>query len=185
ALVLLFVAPARRSPAQGSRPIETFRAFAVAVGTAQSTVVDIAITRWSTDEEREKLLTAVQEFGSDRLADELQKISPPVGSIRTPGSLAYDLYYARNHPNPDGSRRVVLATNRWISFREAANETRSLHYQVTLIELHIGADGKGEGKIVPAARVTWDRTAHRIEIENYNALPVDLLNIKATQYTSP
>jgi hypothetical protein len=32
---------------------------------------------------------------------------------------------------------------------------------------------------VPAAKVTWDKDAKRIEIENYNALPVDLLQVKA------
>ena len=94
---------------------------------------------------------------------------------------SYDLYYSRNHPNPDGSRRIVLATNRWVSFREAANDTRSMHYQVTVIELRVGADGNGEGKIVRAAKVKWDRTAHRIEIENYSALPVDLLEVKETR----
>jgi hypothetical protein len=47
----------------------------------------------------------------------------------------------------------------------------------TLVELHIDKNGKGEGKIVPAAKVTWDKDAKRIEIENYNALPVDLLQV--------
>jgi hypothetical protein len=30
---------------------------------------------------------------------------------------------------------------------------------------------------VPAAKVTWDKDAKRIEIENYTALPVDLLQV--------
>jgi hypothetical protein len=180
-LALLLLAPAPAGRAQTSRPIEKFQAFAAALGTGRSAVVDIAINRWSTDEEREMLLSTVQEFGSNRLADALQKIRPPVGYIRTSGSIAYDLYYARNHANPDGSRRIVLATNRWVTFREAANNTRSMQYQVTVIELHINADGKGEGKLVPAAKVKWDRAAHRIEIENYSALPVDLLEVHAVQ----
>ena len=180
-LALLCLAPTPPAAAQNPGPTEKFQAFAAALGTGRSAIVEIAITRWSTDEEREKLLTTVQEFGSDRLVQELEKIRPPVGYIRTPTSVAYDLYYARNHANPDGSRRIVLATNRRVSFREVANNTRSMQYQVTVIELHLGADGKGEGKLVPAAKVTWDRTAHRIEIENYSALPVDLLNVHAVK----
>ncbi len=163
--------------AASEKPIERFEAFAAALGTGRSAVVEIAIDRWSTDEERERLLTAVQEFGPDRLVDELQKIRPPVGYIRRTSSVAYDLYYARNHVNPDGSRRIVLATNRRVSFREAVSSSRSLQYQTTVIELHIGANGKGEGKLVTAAKVSWDRDAHRIEIENYEALPVDLLDV--------
>lgn len=161
------------------KPIEKFTCFAASLGTGKAGVVEIGIARWSTDEEREKLLTTLQEFGSDKLADELSKIRPPVGYIRTPSRLGYDLFYARNHPNPDGSRRIVMATNRPLSFREVAGAERSGQYQVTVIEMHLGADGKGEGKIVPAAKIHWDNTTKTIEIENYNALPVDLLQVKS------
>jgi len=79
------------------------------------------IYRWSTDEERERLLTTLQEFGPDKLLDALEKVRPPVGAIRTATSLSCDLYYARNNPSPDGGRRVILATNRPVSFRELRN----------------------------------------------------------------
>lgn len=166
-----------RANAASQKPVEKFEAFAASLGTGRSAVVEVGIYRWSTDEEREMLLTTLQEFGPDKLVDALQKIRPSVGYIRTPGTVAYDLYYARNHPNPDGSRRIVLATNRLVSFREVAGNARSMQYQVTFMELRINADGKGEGKLVPAAKISWDRAAHRIEIENYNALPVDLLEV--------
>jgi hypothetical protein len=135
------------------------------------------VYRWSTDEEREALLTTLQEFGPDGLLKALEKIRPPVGRMRTPGSIGWDLYYARNNPLPDGSRRVILATNRRVAFREVANNTRSMQYQFTLIEMRIDKHGNGEGKLVPAAKVSWDRDSKRIEIENYSALPVDLLKV--------
>ena len=159
------------------KAVERFEAYAVSLGTGRSAVVEIAINRWSTDAERDMLLTTLQEFGQDKLLDTLMKIKPPVGYIRRAGSVAWDLYYARNNVMPDGSRRVVCATNRPVNFREAANNTRSMDYQFTVIELHLGAGGEGEGKIVPAAKVSWDRDAKRIEIENYNALPVDLTKV--------
>ena len=165
--------------AQEDKPIEKFTAFAASLERGRAGAVEILINRWSTDEERDRLLTTLQEFGQDKLLDELQKIRPPVGRIRSPGSIGWDLYYARNHPNPDGNRRVVLATNRRVAFREAANNTRSMDYQFTLIELRLDATGKGEGKLVPAAKVTWDRDKKVLEIENYSALPVELLSVKA------
>ena len=176
-ILVLFLAGAALAAAP--KPIESFRAFAVALGTGKAGVIDIDIYRWSTDEEREALLTTLVEFGPDKLLDALQKIRPPVGYIRTPTSLGWDLYYARDNPAPDGGRRIVLATNRRVSFREAANNTRSMQYQFTLIELHIDKSGKGEGKLVPAAKVSWDTKAKKIEIDNYNALPVDLINVTA------
>jgi hypothetical protein len=176
-IAVLFLVGTAVAAAREEKPIERFTAFAASLGTGKAGVVEIGIYRWSTDEERERLLTTLQEFGRDKLIDELQKIRPPVGYLRTPTTLAYDLYYARNHPAADGGRRIILATNRRVSFREAANNTRSMQYQFTLIELHIDKNGKGDGKIVPAAKVTWDKDAKRIEIENYNALPVDLLQV--------
>ena len=165
--------------AERSKPIETFTCFAVSLGTGKAGVVDITINRWSTDEEREMLLTTLQEFRQHKLLAALEKIRPPVGYMRTPNSIGYDLYYARNNPQPDGSRKVVMATNRRVSFREAANDTRSMQYQFTLIEIRIDKNGKGEGKLVPAAKVSWDTKTKKIEIENYAALPVDLVNVTA------
>ena len=180
-LAAVLVLLASTAPAASPKPIETFKAFAASLGTGRTSVLTITLNRWSTDEEREMLLETLQEFGRDKLIDALTKIRPPVGYMRAPNSLGYDLYYARNHPNPDGSRRVVIATNRYVNFREAANNTRSMKYQLTLIELHLDKDGKGEGKMVPAAMVSWDKEKKKIEVENYNALPVDLINVQTTQ----
>ena len=178
-VLLLASAATLAQKAEQSKPIETFTCFAASLGTGKASIVEIAIYRWSTDEERERLLTTLQEFGQDKLLAELEKIRPPVGYMRTPNSIGYDLYYARNNPMPDGSRKVVLATNRRVSFREASNNTRSMQYQFTLIEIHIDKNGKGEGKLVPAAKVSWDAKEKKIEIENYNALPLDLINVTA------
>ena len=160
-----------------SKPIERFRAFAASLGTGKSGVVEMYINRWSTDQEREALLTTLQESGQDKLLDTLTRVRPPVGNIRISGKLGWDLYYARNNVLPDGSRHIVMATNRSVAWGEIANGTRSTHYQFTVVELHLDKDGKGEGKIVPAARVLWDKEKKKIEIENYNALPVDLIQV--------
>ena len=160
-----------------SKPILKLNAFAASLERGKTGMIKIDIYRWSTDEEREALLTTLQEFGQDKLLDTLQKVRPPVGRISMPGRLGWDLYYARNHPNPDGSRRIVVATNRAVAFGEAATNTRSMQYQFTLAEVHLDAEGKGEGKLVTAARLSWDKAAKKLEVENYQALPVDLINV--------
>ena len=161
------------------KPIETFTCFAANMQRGRAGVVEINIYRWSTDQEREMLLTTLQEKGRDALIDALMSIRPRVGYMRTPNSIGYDLFYARNNPQPDGSRRVVIATNRRVAFGEAANNTRSMQYQLTAIEIHLDKDGKGEGKMQPAAKISWDAKEKKIELENYNALPIDLVNVTA------
>ena len=164
--------------AKSAPPILTLKAFAASLERGRTSLVTIIINRWSTDAEREALLTTLQEFGQDKLLDALQKIRPPVGRISVPGRLGWDLYYARDTANPDGSRRIVIATNRAVAFGEAATNTRSMQYQFTLAEIHLNAEGEGEGKLVTAARLSWDKASKKLEIENYGALPVDLLSVK-------
>ena len=178
--VLAVLLAASSAAAQDRRnPIETYTCFGAQMERGQTVVLDIHVFRWSSDEERERLLTTLQEFGRDKLIDELMKIRPVVGYFKAPNSVGYDLYYARKNALPDGGQQIVLATNRRVNIREAQTAQRSMQYQLTVIELQIDKDGKGEGKMVPAAKISWDTRKKAIEIENYRALPIDLVNCKA------
>src|SRR5262249_6717957 len=152
-LALVTIAPAR---GQTKGQAERFTALAVNMGTPGrpgASTVDIAINRWSSDAEREKLLTVLREQGPDKLLETLQSL-PRVGFIRTPNSIGYDLHYARRSEMPEGGERIIIATDRRISFWEAANRPRSIDYPFTLIELHIRPNGEGEGKMSLATKIT-------------------------------
>src|SRR6184192_3332093 len=100
--------------AQTSGSPERFTALAVNmsnVGRTGAGTVEMVVNRWSTDAERDKLLTVLMEKGPDKLLDTLRDM-PRVGYFRTPTSIGYDLHYARRTPLPDGGERVVLATDR-------------------------------------------------------------------------
>jgi hypothetical protein len=157
---------------------EEFSAIAVNMApgtTATSTPVEITIERWTSDAERDRLMTVLKEKGPDELLKVLQK-EPKVGSIRTRESLAYDLHYARQLPGQDGGRRIVLGTDRPIGFLEAQAGGQTLDYRFTLIELRIGPDGKGEGKLSIAARPEFND--HVLVIEDYAAEPVMLQDVQ-------
>jgi hypothetical protein len=138
--------------------------------------VDIRITRWSTAAERTRLVDTLLKKGSSELLDELQG-TRPVGTIKTPDSLAYDLHYAQQTPGEDGGRRIVIATDRPIGFWEAWNRPRTLDYPFTVIQMQIGRDGTGTGTMSYATKVL----AHDniIELENYTTAPVMLTQITA------
>jgi len=141
------------------------------------TPVDIVINRWSTEAERERLFTTLLERGPEKMLDVLRDL-PRVGFIRTPNSLGYDLHYAGRTVTPDGAERIVIATDRPIGFWEAVNRPRTFDYPFTLIELHIGPDGKGEGKLSLATKITLDRDDRTIELENYSSQPVMLKDVR-------
>jgi hypothetical protein len=136
--------------------------------------IDIVIERWSTPEEVASLKVVLMEKGDDKLLSALQKIKPRCGYARTSTSLGWDIYFAREVALPDGGRKIVIATDRPVSFWEARNDGRSMDYQFSLAEIRLGADGKGEGKAIPAAKLGYNKEKDTLEIENYQREPVRL-----------
>ena len=156
-LAIAMTMPARVA-GQTSGMSERFTAFAVNLGNfgpTQSGTVEIVVTRWSTDDEREMLIGALLNKGPDALLDERRE-TQRIGYIRTPNSIGYDFHFAQSIPAEDG-RRVILVTDRLISFWEAANQPRSIEYPFTLIELRLNRDGEGEGKMSIATKITGNR----------------------------
>jgi hypothetical protein len=181
ALLLLATGGQAAPPAQAAdKALIRLRAFAVnmsGVGPATAGTLDIAIERWSTDEERERLRSALIQGGSGTLLSELQKVKPRAGYIRGGTDLGWGIRYAREHRTPDGGRRIILATERPMSFWEIMNRPRTVEYEFTLAEIRLGKDGKGEGKIVTPAKVAWNKETRAIEITNYGIEPVRLTQV--------
>jgi len=137
--------------------------------------IQVEITRWSTDGERDRLLNVLKEKGPRALLSELQGM-PRVGYFRTPTSLGYDLRFARQRPWGDGGREIFIATDRYINFWEVANQTRSLDYPFTLIQMQLDKEGNGEGKLSVATKIIGD--GHELVLENFATQPVMLKGIK-------
>jgi hypothetical protein len=160
----------------------TFTGIATSIGlpgnpTGQAPVA-IVVTRWSTDAERQALLTALKEGGQKALLDKLHDVKP-VGTIRVNNQgLSYDLFYSHERPDPEGGRQIVLGTDRPISAWEAINQPRSIDYPFTFIQMHLDDKGHGEGTIVLAAKITASDDGRYITVENLAAGPVKLTNIE-------
>jgi hypothetical protein len=50
--------------------------------------------------------------------------------------------------------------------------------------MRIGPDGKGEGKLVPRGKVTYNKGSRAIEIENYANEPVRLTKITEVKHST-
>jgi hypothetical protein len=155
---------------------EEFAAGAIDINHGRTGQIQITVKRWSRPAERETLVGALLQKGPDGLLKALQDMKP-VGTIRTPDTLGYDLHYAAERPGVDGGRDVVFATDRPVSFWEAVNRPRLSNYPFTLIQIHMNPDGKGEGKLSVAAKITADPDTKTIEIENFQMQPVSLVNV--------
>jgi hypothetical protein len=176
-LVAGFLFPAA---AQTSREPAKFTAVALSTGGPRTrpvaTQLDIVIERWSTEAERERLMNAL-ERGQDEMLETLQDLRP-VGYIRTPGNLGWDLHYAHAVPGEDGGRRIFIATDRPIGSWEAVHRPRSFNYPFTFIELRMNSEGEGEGKLSRATRVEASDDGRFIQLEHYGTQPVELTQVR-------
>jgi hypothetical protein len=178
AAVVLAVCAGALVAAQSASPPEDFRATAIANNNLASGIgrVDIRISRWSSDAERTKFATLLLKEGPDALLDALQDASR-VGFVRTPDSLAYDLRYAHQVKDEEGGRRIVIATDRPIGFWEASNMPRTIDYPFTVIQMHLGPDGKGQGTLSYATKITANNNL--IILEDFATSPVMLKEIES------
>jgi hypothetical protein len=167
-----------RTNAQTLGEPEDFTAIAIVNNnlTSGAGTVLIHISRWSSEMERTRLIETLQKKGPDQLLDELQDMRS-VGTIRTPDSLAYDLRYAHQEPGADGGRQIVLATDRPIGFWEAVHRPRTIQYPFTVIQMQMGAEGKGKGTLSIATKIVARKNV--VELENFATQPVMLTEITA------
>ena len=157
---------------------EEFTAVAIAnnnIQTGAGTVL-ISIDRWSTNAERETFVATLRNKGPQALVDALQD-TRPVGRIRTPDSIGYDLRYAFQTPGEDGGRRIVIATDRPIGFWEAYNRPRTVDYPFTIVQMQIGPDGRGAGTLSEFTKVL--ASGDNIYLENFASAPVMLTDIRS------
>jgi len=180
-----FIAAVAVSTAICSAPVgaqERFTAQAVnmsnvgqsgAVGT-----VDIIIERYSTESERNRFLAALTERGNDGLLEAFQK-APSIGKVGPTGQVGLDIRYAHEMPGEDGGRQIVIASDRRMSFLEAANRPRTVDYPFTVVQLKLDNDGKGEGKASLLTRIEVDKDHNALVLENFASRPVDLMGVRS------
>ena len=167
------------------------RAFAVNmtnVATGANGILEILIDKWSTSAERQDLIKTMLEKGQDELLKRLQKV-PVKGRIRLPNwqgpdpnnyRLGWDLRYALHETLPDnGGDRILIATDRYMSFWELRNQPRTVDYPFTFLEIHFPKEGKGEGRMALANQIRFDKKKNVIELEQYSAGDIRLSEITA------
>jgi hypothetical protein len=163
--------------------------WAVSMGTmatGKNAVIEINITRWTTPKERQDLIATALEKGQNALLRALTDL-PSHGRFNIPGwvgadpnnlRLGWELHYAYVVPGEDGGHRILIATDRHMSFGEVRNQGRSMDYPFTLMEIRLNKNGEGEGKAAVATKITYDKKRNTIELENYGSEPVRLQQVR-------
>ena len=162
------------------------RAVDVADPTQATRPIDILIQRWSTAEELDALRGTIPH-GPETLLPALQKTWRPAGVLLSPGIMsagarglerrAQNLLFAREIITAQG-RQVVFAADQHLLLGEKAGR-RLEDYEFTLVDIRFGPDGKGIGKVAAAANVVYNKNTKLIEVKNYTAAAVRLVDVKS------
>jgi hypothetical protein len=157
------------------------------IGAGQTQPIQIIIEKWSAPADRDKLISTFAEKKQDGLLDLLRDMKE-IGRWRFPGYMGPDpqriytlgtpIKYAASQPLQDGGRRVVIMTDRIISFQENRDKPRSIDYPFTLMEMHFDKSGQGEGKMAWFTQINFDKAKKAIELQYYSSEPVRLNNLK-------
>ncbi len=176
ALALFVVLAAGMGDAIAKKPkveyMERFsgRAFTLGVDTAQTTVsFNIGIERWSTEDERRALATALGEGGNAALSKLLSE-TPEIGFVSASNGRQ-GIKYAREIETADGGRRIIIATDRPLRYTEVHYSLRTEDFSTSVADFTLNEKGKGEGTIAIAAEVVWDRETNTVAVKQNAAQP--------------
>ena len=152
--------------------------------------IDIYVERWSTDGEVEKLLETLDEDGPGELFTVLERQRVRAGVVLMPGVQGHgervrtrtpkNLQFAREIVTPEG-RQVILASNERLGLGESRLDARKEIYQFTLMDIRFGPDGTGVGKIATAGDVVYNPETRLLELKDYEAKPVRLVDVKSAR----
>jgi hypothetical protein len=186
-LSLVTLVPAG-STAADEKLEERYNAFGVAMGAGAAGVLNITITRYSTEEERKLLVDSLAKDGQEKTVDLLRK-QKETGFARTQsgagmkGWPSVRLHYA-HQTQQDGKRVVVLVTDRNMTMAERASGGRSVDYDVSALVMVLEpVEGdeklieKGEGTLYRAAKLSFDKD-NKLNVEYLGTQPIRLTDIK-------
>jgi len=134
------------------------------------------VTGWTSDQEVQEFAATLKKSGPNGLVSALEK-TKDVGRLAPTGSVGSGFRIARIRKNPEAGYRIIMATNRPISFPELYNGTRSRDYQFGIVVLNVDNYGKGTGTFAPACKVKFNKKGE-LEIEHYGQKPLRLANVR-------
>jgi len=178
-----------------NKPTRTFEEQLVATavsGPSDGAVVggriDIVIERWSTEAERDALVRQVRANDPDALLAGLGKVFHRNGVVQLPGAHGLgaraslrrvrNLKYAAQVETPTG-RQIVLVADHHLGFGESGRDFVSFQPEFGLLEIRIGGDGTGVGKLAPADKVTFNAKTRILEVADFAREPVRLAGVRS------
>jgi hypothetical protein len=144
------------------------------------TSVDIAVDRWATGADRERLSAALRSGGQTGLAAALRK-EPTAGYLYFAGHERLVAGYVEQETRPDGGRRILLLCLRRPGEWELANDTGRTEHLFRIVELTFDAKERGTGTIYHTAKAGFAETGGVQVLDELSGQPTTLLSLRKTR----
>lgn len=159
--------------------IESYQANAIVQTAGSGSMATINIYRWSSDAERDEILGVIKSAtAGDREVAKALRGQEKAGYAFMSGRQGYALRYAREFKTEDGGRKIILATDRPVTFQEAYQDTMAGDFDVSVVILTLDANGKGDGILSYGTELKWDDKTDMISPTNVSSQPIKLTNVR-------
>jgi hypothetical protein len=179
-VIALAVAACLSAPtlAEKKPTVDEFEAVFISMNApgAMGSPVDIWVNEYTTDDVAQKLAATLDQKGQQALLNEILDLH--VGQLRIGTSTSYPISVARQRVNADGSRIVVLVSNRPFVGFQPQGGTRIQDYPFGVVEIKLDAQGKGEGQIIGSAQLSFSEDKKNLNIASYAVQPGRLSDVK-------
>ena len=165
--------------------IEKYKANAIEMaGGGGSSIFEMNIYSWTSDDIRQDLIDEVKKatgskYNNRDVAKALRG-QKKVGYAFLAGEQGYPIRYSRKIPH-EGKTRIILATDRPVSFDEVYSQSQLGDYDVTMVILDVDENGSGEGILSVGTEVRWDDATNAIKVTNVTSQPVKLTDVRKVQ----
>ena len=184
-LVLAVVLLANPAVAKDKKKaIESYKGnvMATTAGAGGSSMGEFRIYRWSTDDERDEILSSIKDAtgkaNANREVAKTLRGQAKAGYVFMAAKTGYPIRYTRQFETETG-RQIIMATDRPVSFGEAYSASRLGDFDVTVIILTFPKDGKAEGIISVGTEVVWNEEKQKIEVTNVSSQPIKVLDLRS------
>jgi hypothetical protein len=124
-----------------------------------------------------ELNEALERGGQDELLRALSRLD--AGRIQMGNSVGVSANAIIATPWSEGGTKLTVFYPRNLSFSELRYGTRSSDYRIGYAEIFLDRNGKGEGTLMPAARVRL-RDGNTWEVEDFGVFPARLMGLRAS-----
>jgi hypothetical protein len=136
----------------------------------------LTINRYTPPNQLRELNEALSRGGQDELLRTMSKMD--AGRVQIGTGVGVTANAVIVDPWDDGGRKITVLYERWLQFFELRYGTRSRDYPIGYAEMFLDRNGRGEGTLIPAARVR-SRGENTWEVEDFGVFPARLIGLRS------